>query len=229
MIDRRPDDAIIAWLASGPEVARAALVESTLGPIPHMRQRRGWRSSIARSNRLERALLTAVAAAAALAIVLVLPRLVPIAGPGGTPYVSPSAPTRPTFELHLNGTSAPGTYRADAAAPTNLCTKAAGGSWRWIYAGGVPFVMIDMSVGASAEQPGNANQIAVDIEAADGVVRFDPSVIRGGDAPGRSTASVAIQHLAGAIQFTVTATTPDRSTGVDGSPVDVELTVTCPH
>ena len=35
--DRRADDAVRAWLRSGPEAATAEFVERTLRPIPHMR------------------------------------------------------------------------------------------------------------------------------------------------------------------------------------------------
>ena len=230
MTGRRVDEAIRDWVASGPEIAPAALVERTLEPIPHMRQRRGWPSRLRHSTTLQRALGGGLAVAAAVALLIALPALVRIPGPGASPSPSapPTSPARPSFDLHLNGTSAPGTYREDPAAPTNLCTQAPGGSWRWIYGGGVPFVTIDMAVGAAAGEPGNESQVAVDIEADTGVVRFDPTVIRGGDAPGRSTASVSIERIAGATRFTVIATTPDRSTGEDGSAVDVELTVTCP-
>jgi hypothetical protein len=227
MTDRRPDDAIIAWVASGPEAARAALVESTLGPIPHMRQRRGWRSRLP-INGVQRGLGVMIATAAAVVILIALPSLVRLGGPG-IPSSTPSpSPGGPTFELHLDGTSGSATLGSDASAPTNLCTHARAGSWRWIYGGGAPYVMIDMLVGPSAGEPGGETQIAVEIEVDAGYyVRFDPSVMRGGDAPGRSTASVEIRQVGGATQFKVSATTPDRTTGEDGPAVNVELTVTC--
>jgi hypothetical protein len=229
MIDRGADDAIRAWLSSGPDTASAALVERTLGPIPHMHQRRGWRSRLPRLNGVQRGLGVMVATAAALVILIALPSLVRLGGPG-IPSATPSpSPGGPTFELHLDGTSGSATHGSDASAPTNLCTHARDGSWRWIYGGGAPYIMIDMLVGPSAGQPGSETQIAVEIEVDAGYyVRFDPSVMRGGDAPGRSTASVQIRQVGGATQFTVSATTPDRTTGEDGPAVDVELTVTCP-
>jgi hypothetical protein len=59
-------------------------------------------------------------------------------------------------------------------------------------------------------------------------VRFDPGILRGGDAKGRSTASVLVSSTAGANMFTVTATTPDLSNYEVGT-VDIDLTVTCPN
>jgi hypothetical protein len=228
MNDRFADDAIRAWVASGPETASAALVERTLEPIPHMRQRRGWRSRLGRTNGVQRGLGALVAAAAAIVVLIAIPALVRVGGPGA-PSASPS-PTAggPTFELSIDGTAGSVTYRSDASAPTNVCTHARDGSWRWIYGGGLPFIMIDMLVGPSAGEPGGATQIAAEIEVDAGYyVRFDPSVMRGGDAPGRSTASVDIQRVGGLTRFTISATTPDHTTGDDGPAVDVELSVTC--
>ena len=221
-----PDDAIRAWVRSGPEVASAQLVERTLSPIPHMRQRGRWRIRLSgeRSGRPAFGGILAAAAAVVVLLATVVSGLPGLGGPGAS--ASPSAPAEPTFELRVTGGPGAGSDQSDPAALTDLCTRAADGSWRFIY--GSAGDTVDLIVGAGAAEPGGQGLVAAEIEAGGGYVRFDPSVIRGGDPPGRSTATVSVEPLAGATRFDVVATTPDRTTGADGPPVQIELTVVCP-
>jgi len=224
--NQRNDDIVRAWVRSGPELASADFVERTLRPVPRMRQRRSWRIL------LERLSGPVLAGAGAVALVAVL--IVGIAGLGGlrgvggpVPTPSPS-PSKPTFQLTVSGGPGTGTYSADPATSLNLCTHATDGSWRLLYGGGTPYVNLDVLVGPQAAQPGHASDVAAEINAGPGYVRFDPGILRGGDAKGRSTASVVVSPSAGATTFTVTATTPDVSNNEVGT-VDIELTVTCPN
>ena len=221
-----PDDVVRAWVRSGPEVASAQLVERSLTPIPHMRQRSRWQVRLVGERSALPALGGMLAAAAAVVVLLatVVSTLPGIGGPGSSP--TPSAPAEPTFELRVIGGPGAGSYESDPAALTNLCTRAADGSWRFIY--GSAGDTVDLIIGAGAAEPGGHGQVAAEIEAGGGYVRFDPAVIRGGDPPGRSTATVSVEPLAGATRFDVVATTPDRTTGADGPPVQIELTVVCP-
>ena len=84
---------------------------------------------------------------------------------------------------------------------------------------------IDLLVGAGAEQPGGESRVAAEIQADDVYVRFDPAILRGGDAAGRSQATVAISSLGAATTFVVDATTPDTQNG--DRPIHVSLTLTC--
>ena len=224
---RAAEDPIRAWVRAGPETASASLVERTLAPIPHMRQRRSWWIVFDRVLRPGGAL--AGIAAAAVVVVVGAALLADLPGPGGvgsTP--SPTASRGPTFTLEVTGSPGQGTYVADQSTSLNLCTAAPDGSWRFLYAGGEPFVNLDMLVGADAGQPGFESSVAVELYAGAGYVRFDPAVLRGGDPPGRSVASVVVEDLGTTTRFVVSATTPDRTSGIDGPPVEIALTVTCP-
>jgi hypothetical protein len=226
MSRRDREDLVRAWLRSGPETASPDFVDRTLAPIPHMRQRGRWRIQLQHASAAPRELGALLAAAAAIVIVFVVivssqPGL---GGPGGSP--SPSPGVHPTSALQVTGGPGAGTYRSDPSALTNLCTEAADGSFRLNY--GDPVVTIDMLVGAGAREPGASTQVAAEIEAGVGYVRFDPEILRGGDPPGRSTASVSVEERSGSTTFVVTAITPDRTTGIDGAAVQIDLTVVCP-
>jgi hypothetical protein len=227
---RRPDDEILAWVRSGPEMASADLVERTLRPIPRMRQRRSWRIAL---EGAVRPVLGLAGAAATFAVVVlaigILAQLPSVGGvgPGATQSPVPS-PAPPWFELRITGSPGDGVYVTDPSTSLNLCTRAPDGSWSLLYAGGEPFVNLDMLVGAAALRPGGSLNVAAEIYAGAGYVRFDPAVLRGGDPPGRSAASVTVEDLSTSTRFVVTATTPDRTTGNDGAPVAIALTVICP-
>jgi hypothetical protein len=222
----RNDDIVRAWVRSGPELASADFVERTLRPVPRMRQRRSWRILL---ERLSGPVLAGAGAVALIAVLIVgVTGFVGMRGVGApVPTPSPS-PSKPSFVLTVSGGPGTGTYTADPATSLNLCTHATDGSWRLLYAGGTPHVELDFLVGPNAAQPGGASDVAAEINAGPGYVRFDPGILRGGDAKGRSTASVVISSRAAATTFTVTATTPDISNNEIGT-VDIDLTVTCPN
>jgi hypothetical protein len=140
---------------------------------------------------------------------------------------APAAPVaKPTMELKVIRGPGTGTYTTDTTSSLNACTKAKDGSWRLLYAGGTPFVNLDFLAGPKAGQPDGADQVAAEIYAGPGYVRFDPAILRGGDAKGRSKATIAVSTTADATTFTVKATTPDM-TNNEASTVDIDLTVTC--
>jgi hypothetical protein len=101
--------------------------------------------------------------------------------------------------------------------------------WSLLYAGGTPFVNMDLVVGADARRPGGSNQVAMELNAGPGYLRFDPAALRGGDPPGRSTAHVEVQPGAGSTTMVIDANTPDGSSASDTKAVRVQLTVTCPN
>jgi hypothetical protein len=224
--DRRSDDILRSWVRSGPEQASSEFVERTLRPIPRMRQRRSWRIAL---ERLSRPVMATAAVAATVALLVVgIAGFVGMRGPGGL-VPTPSVPPRPSFELTVTRSPGAGTYTTDPATSLNLCTHAADGSWRYLYVGGDPFVNLDVLVGPRAGQPDGAADVAAEIYAGPGYVRFDPAILRGGDPPGRSTASVEVRRAAATTTFVIHATTPDRTTGEDLDPVDIDLTLTCPN
>lgn len=225
--DERPDPTILAWIQSGPEMASATFVERTLGPIPRMRQRRSWRITLDRWIRptqgpIRVAMLAGLGVAAVLVLAIVGTRdLGTVGGP-------PSArPVRPTFELTMGSGAGAQTFAADPAASVSTCALAEGGPWHVLYAGGDPFLSLDLLVGAGADTAAGADQVAAEITTAGRYVRFDPAQLRGGDPAGRSTATVSVSVAGDVTTFVIAATTPDRTTGEDGDPIDVTLTVSC--
>ena len=219
----RMDDAVRAWIRSGPETASAEFVERTLRPIPRMRQRRSWRIA------LERFTQPVVAVGGAVALIIIVAGLAFLSmrsgGVGG-----PSAPIGPTFEMTISGAGpATGTYRSDPSASVNRCTHATDGSWRYIYVSGQPPINLDLLIGSGAAAPGGSSQVALELEYDPGYFRFDPADMRGGDTKGRSTASITVAPGPTSTTFTITAVTPDRSDGTDRDPVHVDMTVTCPN
>lgn len=224
--DPRADEIVRTWVRSGPESATAEFVERTLRPIPRMRQRRSWRIALERMGRP----LVAVAGVAAVVALLVagVGLMVVRPGVGGpVPTTSPS-PLRPSFELRVTGGPGEGVYTADPATTLNSCRRAENGSWSLLYAGGDPFVNVDLVVGSGVDETGTSNRVGMELYAGPGYLRFDPAQLRGGDRPGRSTATVAVRDEPDRTTIVVTATTPDGTTASDEATVQVHLTVTCP-
>jgi hypothetical protein len=223
---RRLDDAVQAWIRSGPELASADFVERTLRPIPRMRQRRSWRIALERLGLP----VVAVAGAAAIVAVLIAGMGLMMVAPGvGGPVPSASpAPSGPTFELRVSGGPGDGVYTADPMSSLNSCRRADNGSWSLLYAGGTPFVNIDLVVGSGVDETGTSNRVGLELYAGAGYLRFDPAQLRGGDRPGRSSAAVAVRNEPGRTTIEVSALTPDGSSSSDEATVEVHLTVTCP-
>src|SRR5262245_44168732 len=167
------------------------------------------------------------AALATLAIVIAGCGQAAGAGPAGTAAAG-AATTRPSFDLQVTGGPGAGVYKADPAASLNSCRKADGGSWSLLYAGGTPFVNIDLIVGSGVDGSGTSNRVGLELNAGPGYLRFDPAQLRGGDRPGRSTATVAVKPGSVSTTMIVDANTPDGSSASDAKAVRVQLTVTCP-
>ena len=222
----RSDDIVRSWVQSGPDQASADFVERTLRPIPRMRQRRSWRIVVERLSR------PVLAGAGAVALVAIL--VVGIGAFAGMPGVGAPAPTpipaltKPTFVFTITGGPGDGTYTMDPATSLNVCTHAADGSWRYLYAGGDPFVNLDLLVGPRAGQADGSSDVAAELYAGPGYLRFDPGILRGGDAKGRSTATIAVSSTAEATTFSITATTPNMDND-EVDTVDVDMTVVCPN
>ena len=226
--DRRSDGIIRSWIEAGPDSASTEFIEETLRPIPHMRQRGSWRIAV---DRLARPIATMTAATAAIAVVVatvaLLGGMANMGAPAGqtTPPSSPPNP-RPTFELRVGDGPTPSVYRSDPTASVATCGVRSGQSYA-LYAGGEPFVSIDLIVGAGANQPGGEDRVAAEITTDRSYVRFDPAILRGGDAVGRSQATVTVTTDGDATTFLISAITPERITGQDGAPIRIEMTLTC--
>jgi hypothetical protein len=222
------DVTIRDWILIGAEVAPADFVDETLRPIPRMRQRRSWRIAL---DPLTRPAASVLMAAATVAIAVVALGAFGLASGGGRLGGGSSpTPSKPTFQMTISAFADAGSYTSDPAAGLDYCLHASDGAWRFQYVGGQPAINIDMLVGSDAAGAGGAGHVAAEITFDDQTLHIDPSDLRGGDFPlGRSTASVQVRTGPGSITFVMTATTPDRSTGYDGAPVQVDLTVVCPN
>lgn len=229
-----PDDRIRGWLLSGPDTASNDLVERTLRPIPRMRQRRSWRIAL---ERLVAPIASPALAFVSLIVVVAGIGIFAVVGGFGGVGATPAAPSvnAPSFSLTVaegpdgHVSSGIGSYVNDPATNLNLCTHAKDGSWRYLYGGGDPYVNIDLLVGAGAGQAGGSGQVAMELDAGSGYVRFDPTQMRGGDEPGRSTATVVVTTGPSATTFEITAVTPDKNTADDIAKVSVRLSLTCPN
>ena len=222
----RPDDVVLDWIRSGPELAPPEFVDRTMRPIPRMRQRRAWRIGLDRVVTPAGAVLGAAAVVALAVVSFGLFWSLGPAGllPGSSPTPSgPPVGLRPSFELTVGSQR----FVSDPAAAVATCAGDDDGSWSVLYAGGEPLVSLDLVVGSGTERPGGESRVGAELTAAGTYVRFDPAVLRGGDPPGRSTAEVTVTTDGPATTFVVTATTPNRTGGFDGPPVDIALTLTC--
>jgi hypothetical protein len=152
------------------------------------------------------------------------------AGPTGTASPAPSeaAPARPTFGLTVSGGLAAGSYAADPKASLATCSLSAAGVRSFMYAGGLPWVAIDMVFGPRIAEPGHASDVAIELSIGDLYLWIDTGRMRGGDAPGRSQATVRVEPAAGVVRYVIAATTPYRTPDGDGLPATISLTATCP-
>jgi hypothetical protein len=123
-----------------------------------------------------------------------------------------------------------GVYASDPASNLRQCTETSDGYWRVLYAGGEPWVSVDVLVGASAVTAGHSEAVTAEIAVGSSTYLWiDQPQVRGGDPVGRSTAAVEVLDGPDAITFDVLATTPLRTWDGDGTKVDVRLTVVCPR
>jgi hypothetical protein len=170
-----------------------------------------------------------IATFAGLAIVGIL-----AAGCAGTGVAAASAAAsaaggaRPSLDLKITGGEGAGSYVSDPSSSLNYCSHTKDGSWRVMYSGGSPWLSVDLLVGPHAAEAGRATDLALEISAGPAYLWIDQPKFRGGDAPGRSKATVAVRSDGGTTTFDVAATTPNRSPAGDGETSDVTLTVVCP-
>ena len=147
------------------------------------------------------------------------------AAPAGA---SAAAAARPSLDLKITGGLGAGSYVSDPSSSLNYCSHTKDGSWRVMYSGGSPWLSVDLLVGPRAAEAGRASDLALEISAGPAYLWIDQPKFRGGDAPGRSKATVALRSDGGNTTFDVAATTPNRTPAGDGVSTDVALTVVCP-
>ena len=150
------------------------------------------------------------------------------AAPGPSIPLSAPADRVPTIELQITGGPAAGAFASDPTASLNLCSRQSDGAWRAMYAGGSPWMSIDLLIGPEINKPGHESDAALEVTAGSGYLWIAQGGVRAGDAPGRSRISVEINPSGGLMNFVVRATTPNRTANGDGPTSDVVLTLACP-
>ena len=150
------------------------------------------------------------------------------AGTPATPAPAVATPAKPSFDLTITGGPAAGTFASAPAASLNICTRLDDGGWRALYAGGEPWLSMDLHLGPRINEAAHASDVALEITAGSGYLWIDQGGFRGGDAPGRSQVTARSEAAGDAVTFHVTATTPNRTSGGDGATSDVALTLACP-
>jgi hypothetical protein len=121
-----------------------------------------------------------VALAAALVVIAACGS---VDGPTGTTPATSDASggAAPAFELALDGVVGLPAYASDAAASLNECAPAASGGWTYLYAGGTPFLTLDLSVYSGVMTGTDPADFDLDIVAPGGrAVRVVPSGRREG-------------------------------------------------
>jgi hypothetical protein len=151
------------------------------------------------------------------------------AAPSASPAAaSPARPARPTFQLTITGGTAAGTYAADPAASLATCSTSSTGVRSLLYAGGDPWISIDLVLGAQVAEPGHGSDLALELSVRSDYLWIDTGGFRGGDAPGRSRAAVRVEPSAGNVRYVIDASTPYRTPDGDGLAATIALTLDCP-
>jgi hypothetical protein len=148
--------------------------------------------------------------------------------PPTTTSETPAALARPTFQLTIAGGTAAGSYASDSKASLATCSTSSTGVRSLLYAGGDPWVSIDLVIGSRVAEPGHASDLAIELSTTSDYLWIDTGQLRGGDAPGRSQATVRVEPAAGSVRYAIDATTPYRTPDGDGPAATIALTVTCP-
>jgi len=140
--------------------------------------------------------MTPATARPVLAILVVLGAVGACTGPSGnpSPTPAPAAGSAPSFELALGGAVALPAYASDAGASLNECSPADSGGWTYLYAGGTPFLTVDLSVYSAAATGADPSDFDLDIVAPGAqAVRVVPSGRREGS---QGDGSVRIESAA---------------------------------
>lgn len=137
-----------------------------------------------------------------------------------------AAGPKPSFQLTLDGIVTLPTYASDGAAALSSCEPSTAGGWSYLYAGGTPFVSLDLSVYPGAVDGTTPGDFDLDIGAPTGQVRLVPSGRREG---AKGTGTVVIDQRADAVTITVTGAARTMVDGGIAGDTSVDLTVTCPR
>ncbi len=142
-----------------------------------------------------------------------------------TAVTAASDAAKPSFELTLGGTVDLPAYASDHAASLDSCAKGSSGGWSYLYAGGDPFVSLDLTVFPGVVQGDTPSDFDLDIGAPSGQVRLVPSGRREG-AKGTGTASL-VQDGDG-VKITIDGSARTMVDGSNTGDTTVDLVIHCP-
>ena len=147
-------------------------------------------------------------------------------GPDGSISTGTVGGAKPSFRLTLAGATVLPTYASDTSASLDSCEPAKGRGWTYLYAGGTPFVSVDLRVYSGATDGGLLSDLDLDIGAPAGQVRLVPSGRREG-AKGMGTA--IIEEREDTVTITVRGTATTMIEGSNEGDTEVELILACPR
>ena len=132
---------------------------------------------------------------------------------------------KPSFELTLDGTVDLPAYASDKGAALDSCAKGASGGWSYMYAGGDPFVSLDLTLYPGVVDGGTASDFDLDIGAPSGQVRLVPSGRREG---AKGTGTARLDQDGDAIRITIDGSARTMVDGANTGDTTVDLVIHCP-
>jgi hypothetical protein len=142
------------------------------------------------------------------------------AGAGG------AAQPAPSLHLTLDGVVRLPDYASDDAAALATCEPIDAGGWAYMYAGGTPFVSVELSVYAGAADGRAPGDFDLDIGAPAGQVRLVPSGRREG---AKGTGTAVVEHSDRGVTITVNGSARTMQDGSNAGDTTIDLTLTCPR
>lgn len=136
-----------------------------------------------------------------------------------------SAAAKPSFELTLGGTVDLPSYASDRAASLDSCAKGSSGGWSYLYAGGDPFVSLDLTVFPGVVDGGTPSDFDLDIGAPTGQVRLVPSGRREGV---KGTGTAKLVQDGDAVKITIDGSARTMVDGSNTGDTKVDLVIHCP-
>jgi hypothetical protein len=166
--------------------------------------------------------LTLALALALAAVVLTGCTTTSAGGPSDTPTTVEPA----SFVMDLAGAATLPAYRSDVAASLNSCSAASSGGWSYLYAGGDPFVTLQLAVYSGVTDGTNPSDFDLDVVApGGGAVRLVPAGRKEGV---QGEGQAAVDRVGDRVMITVDGVSATLEDGASLGGTDVHLTLDCP-
>lgn len=136
-----------------------------------------------------------------------------------------SSAAKPSFELTLGGTVDLPAYASDRAASLDSCAKGKSGGWSYLYAGGDPFLSLDLTVYPGVVHGDAPSDFDLDIGAPTGQVRLVPSGRREGI---KGAGNARLEQDGDAVKITIDGSARTMVDGANTGDTTVDLVIHCP-